>query len=219
VVERRARGAVFQTPKSRAVVALGGCALLVAGCGGGSRQDASEPAGSFQMAVVRASFPAKQSIARPTALELQVRNTGAKTVPNVAVTVDSFNYTSTFAETAANKRPIWAVEQGPGGVAKPAVQSANVSTPGDGQTAYVNTWALGALAPGHTQTFAWRLMPVKAGTYTVNYTVFAGLAGKSKAQLSSGGAVHGRFTVDIAPKPATMHVDPATGKVVPGKFP
>lgn len=171
------------------------------------------------MEVVRASFPAKQSIAHPTALELQVRNSGSKTVPNVAVSVDSLNYTSTFPETAAGKRPIWAVERGPGAVAKPTVLSENVSVPGGAQTAYVNTWALGRLAPGQTRTFAWQLVPVKAGTYTVTYTVVAGLAGKSKASLGGGGPVRGRFTVVIAPKPAVTHVDPSTGRVVPGAFP
>jgi hypothetical protein len=219
VVERRARGALSQAQSALAVTALAACALLAAGCGGGSPQNASEPAASFQLAVVHASFPSKQSIATPTALELQVRNTGASTVPNVAVTVDSFNYTSDYPGLAADKRPIWAIEQGPGPVAKPSVQSQNVSIPGGGQTAYVNTWALGALAPKHTQTFAWHVVPVKAGTYTVTYTVSAGLAGKAKAQLSSGAPVQGHFTVDIAPKPASVHVDPATGRVVPGKFP
>ncbi len=219
MVERRARGALSQAQTALVVSALFACALLVAGCGGGSPQTAGEPAASFQLAVVHAHFPAKQAIATPAALELQVRNTGASTVPNVAITVDSFNYTSHYPGLAADKRPIWAIEQGPGQVAKPPVQSQNVSIPGGAQTAYVNTWALGALAPKHTRTFAWHVVPVKAGTYTVTYTVSAGLAGKAKAQSSSGAPVRGHFTVDIAPKPVTVHVDPATGRVVPGRFP
>jgi len=194
--------------------------LLASGCGGGARQDAHEPAGAFTAQVVHASFPAKQSIARPAHLELRVRNTGAQTMPNVAVTLNSFNYTERpYAELADNKRPIWVVEQGPGAIAKPPVPSQAVSPAGGGQTAYVNTWALGPLAPGHTQTFRWRVMPVKAGRYTVHFIVAAGLAGKAKAQLSSGAPVQGQFTADIAPAPAAKHVDPYTGRIVPGALP
>jgi hypothetical protein len=201
-----------------AAVPLAG--LLTSGCGGGARQDAGEPARAFTAQVVHASFPAKQSIARPAHLELRVRNTGAKTMPNVAVTLNSFNYTERpYPEQADNKRPIWVVEQGPGAIAKPPVPSQAVSPAGGGQTAYVNTWALGPLAPGHTQTFRWRVMPVKAGQYTVHFIVAAGLAGKAKAQLSSGAPVQGQFTADISPAPAAKHVDPYTGRIVPGALP
>jgi hypothetical protein len=194
-------------------------ALLVSGCGGGAHQDAHEQSASYEVKVVHASFPRRQAVAAQTKLELQVRNTGAHTVPNVAVTVDSFSYASNFAELAAAKRPIWAIEQGPGAIAKPPVESQEVSPPGGGQTAYVNTWALGALAPGKTRTFTWKVVPVKAGAYTVRYAVAAGLAGKAKAKLASGEPAQGHFTVDIAGAPPTTHVDPKSGKVVPGVFP
>jgi hypothetical protein len=171
------------------------------------------------MEVVKASFPARQSIARPTSFELRVRNAGARTVPNVAVTLDSFYYTEHFPELAANKRPIWVIERGPGAIAKPPVQSQEVSVPGGAQTAYVNTWALGALPAGATQTFIWKVVPVKAGPHTVNFTVAAGLAGKAKAALAGGGPVRGHVAVEVAPSPAKTHVDPATGRVVPGTYP
>jgi hypothetical protein len=196
-----------------------GSALLLAGCGGGSRQDSHEVARSYQLKIVHSNFPAEQAIARPTRLELAVRNTGSHTVPVVAVTVDSFDYTSDYPELAADKRPIWAIEQGPGATAQPPVETQEVSELGGAQTAYVNTWALGSLAPGHTQTFVWRVVPVKSGTHTVSFAVSAGLAGKAKARLSSGGAVRGHFTVDIASAPPARHVDPATGKVVAGAAP
>lgn len=201
---------------------LGACgvciALLVAGCGGTS-QDAHEAKASFAVQIVRALFPAHQSIARQTGLVLQVRNKSMGTVPNVAVTIDSFAYTDTYPELASNKRPIWVVEEGPGATAKRPVQSQAVSPPGGGQTAYVNTWALGPLAPRQTKTFLWRVVPVKAGTYTVHYTVAAGLAGNARARLLGGGASIGHFTVDIAPRPPATHVDPETGQVVPGAYP
>jgi hypothetical protein len=194
-------------------------ALLLSACGGAARQDSHETARTYDMRIVRASFPAKQSIARPTKLELQVRNTGARTVPNVAVTLDSLQYTEKFPELAADKRPIWAIEQGPGAIAKPPVESQEVSQPGGAQTAYLNTWALGPLPSGQTRTFRWQLVPVKAGSHTVRFYVAAGLAGKAKAQLSSGGPVRGQFAVNVAPAPPSTHVDPATGHLARGAEP
>jgi hypothetical protein len=130
-------------------------------------------------------------------------------VPDLAITVDSFNYISNYPRLAARSRPIWAVEQGPGAVAKPSVQTQEVSTPG-GETAYLDTWALGSLAPGATQTYVWKVVPVKAGFHTVHYTV--------AATLASGGPATGAFEVQIAGAPTATHVDPKTGKVVSGAY-
>jgi len=224
----RGRRRVFLGASGRAGVAPGArvrhgglaagalVALLLAGCGSGTRQDAAEKSATYQMKVLAASFPARQSIARPTRMSLLVRNTGSSTVPNVAITVDSFNYASDYPALAANKRPVWAIEQGPGPIAKPPVETQEVSTPGGAQTAYVNTWALGPLPAGGTRLFTWKVIPVKPGAHTVTYTVAAGLAGKARAQLASGGPVAGRFNVEIAGAPAVTHVDPITGKVVNG---
>jgi len=224
---RRARGRLTQAPGTLLTQAPGGlliagasiAALALAGCGGGTAQDHDEPAANFTMKVLRASFPAKQSIAKPTQFEVQVQNTGARAVPDVAVTVDSFNYTSNYPRLAADKRPAWAIERGPGPIAKPAVNTQEVSQLGGGQTAYLNTWALGRLAPGQTQTYIWHVVPLKPGTHTVHYSVAAGLAGKAKAVLASGAAVQGQFTVDVAAAPAATHVDPNTGLVVSGAAP
>jgi hypothetical protein len=204
--------------------ACGACVALLAGGCGAARQDAHEPKGAFSVQVVKASFPARQSVARPTRLELQVRNTGAQTVPNLAVTIDSFYYTENYPELADNKRPIWAIEEGPGPTPKRLVPTQAVSPPGGGQTAYVNTWALGPLAAGHTQTFLWRVMPLKPGLHTVHFTVAAGLAGKARAladlrSVAGGTLPTGHFTVDIAPQPPANHVDPETGQIVSGAYP
>ena len=198
---------------------LGACAaLLASGCGGGAEQNHGEVKRSYDMRIVSASFPAKQSIARPTSMSVDVRNDSGHVVPNVAITVDSFSYVEKFAELASNKRPIWVVEEGPGTPAKLPVQSQAVSPPGGGQTAYVNTWALGALKPNATRTFKWKVTPVKAGSHTVHVAVSAGLAGNAKATLASGGPVTRSFTAQIAGSPPPTHVDPSTGKVVPGQF-
>ena len=170
------------------------------------------------MKVLAASFPATQSVAKPAEMSIEVQNTGEHAIPNVAVTVDSFNYASNYAKLAANKRPIWVIEQGPGAPAKPPVSTEEVSNPGGGQTAYLNTWSLGRLAAKKTARFTWRVVAVKSGSYTVHYSVAAGLAGRAKAQLASGGPAAGHFTIQIAGAPQITHVDPNTGKVVPGEY-
>jgi hypothetical protein len=193
--------------------------LLVAGCGGGERQDAHETSRSFAVQLVRASFPARQRVSKPSTLEIQVRNSGTRTMPTVAVALNSLLYIEKFPNLAANQRPFWVIERGPGPVAKPPVNTEEVSKPGGGQTAYVNIWALGPLAPGATRTFRWQLMPVKPGKHTVDYAVFAGLAGKAKTRLESGGAAQGRFEVTVERAPALKHVEPSTGRIAVGRYP
>ncbi len=199
---------------------LGACAaLLVSGCGGGSEQNHKEVKRSYAMRITTATFPAKQSIARPTSMSVRVLNESEHTVPNVAISVDSFSYVEKYPELAADKRPIWVVEEGPGTPAKSPVQSQAVSPAGGGQTNYVNTWALGPLAHGQSRTFTWKVVPVKAGSYTVHVAVSAGLAGNATATLASGGAVKKSLSATIAPSPPITHVNPNTGKVTPGSFP
>jgi hypothetical protein len=204
-----------------AAAAFGACAALVAtGCGGGSRQDSGEQARAYRLLLSEVSFQRNQSVSKPTKLRISVHNAGVRTVPNVAVTIDSFSYVEKYPELAANKRPIWIIERGPGTIPVRSVQSQAVSPPGGGQTAYVNTWALGPLASHATRTFEWTVVPVKAGTHEVHYRLAAGLAGKAKAVPPKGGQpIEGVLTADIAPAPPSRHVDPATGRVVAGQFP
>jgi hypothetical protein len=205
---------------ARAALALGallGACVVASGCGGGSPADAGEPSKTFDLEVVRASFPHTQSIAKHERLLISVRNTGDEAIPNLVATVDSFNYASNYPELAANKRPIWVVERGPGTPARPPVETQEVSIPGGGQTAYVNTWALGPLPAHHAETFYWLVVPVKSGAYTVHWAFTAGLAGKAKARLASGGPAGGHFHVVIAPKPPETHGPYAGNKAELGK--
>jgi hypothetical protein len=202
-----------------AAAAIAVAVLAASGCGGGARLDAREPSGTYSMEVVKAAFPAKQSIAKPTVFALRVRNPGSATIPNVAVTLDSFYYTEHYPELASDKRPIWVIEHGPGLRARPPVQTQEISQPGSAQTVYVNTWALGPLPHNGIATFTWRVVPVKAGVWTVHYRLAAGLAGKTHAQLPAGGPVRGQLTASVAPLPPSTHVDPNTGRVVPGTYP
>jgi hypothetical protein len=201
--------------KTALVVILAG--LLAAGCGQAT-QDTHEPTGQYSIKVVRASFPAKQAVARPVALELDLLNAGASTVPNVAVTVVSFYYHSQFPKLAESARPIWIVDQGPGAIPQRPVETV-LNSPGGNVTATANTWAAGQLASGEERTFKWMLTPVKAGNHTLAYAVAAGLHGKASAQLPGGGPVGGRFPVEVAAAPPVNHVNPETGNVEPGPNP
>ncbi|HTA14561.1 MAG TPA: hypothetical protein VK781_06855 [Solirubrobacteraceae bacterium] len=192
--------------------------VLAGGCGG-TQRDAHEPSGTYKVEVLHARFPARQAIARDTKLTLIVRNAGLRTIPNVAVTLDSFYYTSDYPHLAASKRPVWIVNTGPGAVPRRPVQSEEVNPPGGGETAYVNTWALGTLAPGASRRFVWRVTPVKTGVHVVHYAVSAGLDGKSLARLAGGGRAVGRFIAAIAPVPPATHVNPETGQIAAGPTP
>jgi hypothetical protein len=155
------------------------CAALIAGCGGGGeRQDANEPSGDFKVQVIRAKFPDKQSLAKRSRMVITVKNVDTKTIPNVAVTVNSFDQTKNDPSLADPKRPQFIVNRGPAG----------------GDTAYVGTSALGPLKPGETKTFTWDVTAAVAGKYQLKYAIAAGLNGKAKAVLASGGKPTGQFT-------------------------
>lgn len=182
-------------------------ALTATACGGGERQDKNERAGTYDVAIVGAKFPAKQTLAKQTQMAITVRNSGQEAIPVVAVTlgessangvVKGLTERSTQPGLADPERPVWIVDEGPKG----------------GDTAYVGTWALGSLAAGQTKTFTWKLTAVVPGPHTVKYTVAAGLDGKAKAQLTSGGVPSGTFDVNISGKPAQSRVDPDTGAVI-----
>jgi len=172
-------------------------ALLLAGCGGGQRQDAKEPSGTFPVTVVRDSFPLSQHIAKQSRLRITVRNAGSKAIPNIAVTVKGLSTQDPQPGLADPNRPVWIVDSGPRG----------------GDTAYVGTWALGTLRPGATRTFEWKLTPTKSGVYDVRYEVAAGLNGKAKARTSGGQRPAGSFTVRVSGAPADARVNPKTGQV------
>jgi hypothetical protein len=197
-------------------VAAGGAP---AACGGGARQDASEPSGTFPVQVTSASFPASQRLAERTRLVIAVRNTSTnKTIPNIAVTITNPRYGTSvqaFATyldqpgLASHSRPIWIIDRPPG----PCTFSCLAGGPGGAVTAYSNTWALGELAPGATARFEWGVTAVKSGTYRVRYEVAAGLNGKARAVLANGAIPAGTFLVTIHQAPAQSYVT-GSGQVI-----
>ena len=185
--------------RTRTVTGLCAVAVVIAGCGGGTRQDADEPEGTFDVEVVSATFPEKQRLARQERMVVEIRNTDTEAIPNLAVTVrPGFSVRSTRQDLADPNRPVWIVDRGPVG----------------GGTAYTSTWALGALKPGETKRFVWRVTPVRPGRHEVGFQVAAGLDGKAKAQAGGGSRAEGSFDVMISDEPAQARVDPETGAVI-----
>ena len=185
------------------------------GCGSSPRQDVNEPSGNFSVDVPVATFPTSQRLAEKTHLVIAVRNTGTKTIPNVAVTILSPNEGGVAAQAfghliadttqglASRSRPTWIIDRPPG----PCNFACKIGGPGGAVTAYTNTWALGALKPGQTAKFDWGVTAVKAGTHVVEYRVAAGLNGKAKAVLANGSQPTGRFKVTIHSAPAQSYVN------------
>lgn len=194
--------------------------LALSACGGGQNQAATEPSGTFPVAVDTATFPAAQTLSQHAHLVIAIRNAGSRAIPDVAVSI--CNVTCAYpapkgegssagafaadigqAYVANPSRPLWVVDRAPGACG----YSCQNGGQGAAVTAYSNTWALGRLAPGHTARFDWAVTAVQAGRHVIAWEVAAGLNGKAKAVLSGGGAPHGTFSVDVGSQPAQTYVN------------
>jgi hypothetical protein len=217
----------------------GAVSVAVSACGSGPRQDASEPNGNFTVSIESATWPLTQHLAQHTHLDITVRNTGGSTIPDLAVTItDPALKTSvqafgtsidspSYPVLASHSRPVWVVDQGPGSSSTACPAGSELGTaeaysnnyskcqggPGGAVTAYSNTWAVGSVPAGQSRTFDWVLTAVKSGRFDIRYEVAAGLNGKARAVLQSGGAPQGTFHVTIYGKPEQSYVNNA-GQVV-----
>jgi hypothetical protein len=190
----------------RRVAVLVAAVLAVAGCGG-ERQDANAPSGEFGLDVTAASFPERQRISEATTLRLEVENTGDRAVPNLAVVVETAGQEgkapAAFAQDVGDpaladaERPIWVLDEGPGG----------------GDTAYTNTWAVGPLGRGQSRTVEWKLTAIKPGSYTVAWRLAPSLVGD--VSLAEG-RTEGEFAVTISDRPVPARVND-DGEVVRGE--
>lgn len=208
------------TSRSCAMLAGVGATLALSACGGGQSQAVHEPRGTFTVDVRAATFPAAQQISQHTHLVIAVRNSGHKTIPDVAVTVCNVTcafpaptgegtsvaaFASSISQSyvANPSRPNWIVQRGPGRCG----DSCRNGGQGAAVTAYSNTWALGKLGPGRTARFDWALTAVAAGRHTVAWQVAAGLNGKARAVLSNGAPPHGIFVVHVSSAPPRTSVN------------
>jgi hypothetical protein len=193
--------------RGRLAVLVSALALASAGCGA-ERQDADAPSGEFDVEVTDASFPAKQRIAEPATLRLEVANRGDRALPNLAVSVETeprkagqapvaFAQASDEPGLADSGRPVWIVDEGPAG----------------GDSAYDNTWAVGPLGKGQSRTVEWKLTAMETGSYTVAWRLAPALEGDFEL---TGGRTQGEFVVTIADDPVPARVDDE-GDVVRGE--
>ncbi len=190
-----------------ATAATAAVALALAGCGG-SGAPTPESSATYSVAIPVRSFPARQSLAEHVRLQLDVRNEGTRTIPNVSATIETGNRPNGGTVVAfgarlrgqglaSHSRPVWIVDDGPL----------------SGDTAYTNTWALGSIRPGATRRFTWSVVPVRAGDYTLRYRLLGSTTGRSQLRLRNGDAARGSFKVHVSGKPAEVRVTP-DGRIV-----
>lgn len=189
--------------------------IAATGCGGGERQDADEPEGEFPVEVVSASFPERQKLAQSSNLVIAVRNPGRETIPNIALTVDGFNYRKEDPNLADRERPRFAVNGVP--VEIGGFPEAKDAAPRGCDTAYVNTWACGPLRPDARATFRWSVTAVKAGPFRIDWRVAAGLDGEARAVGAGGGeAPSGSFAGSVTSRAPQSRVGEDGRTVVSG---
>lgn len=176
--------------------------LALAACGGGSSSDANETEGSYDVEVTRASFPTEQHLGQTYLLDLGVRNTGDKTIPALTVNVSikgkegegstlPFGIRDPQPELAQPDRPVWVL-------AAHYPKFAGSTAHGGAETSNQKTFDFGPLKKGASADTVWKLSAVKAGDYTLVYSVEAGLTGATKAQTGGGAAPGGSFSVKIS---------------------
>ena len=133
-----------------------------------------------------ASVRARQRLAQRSTMRITVRNAGDETIPNIAVTVDGFDFERTGdGQLADPSRPRFAVNGVP--VEIGGTPDAREDAPRGCDTAFVNTWACGPLAPDAEKEFRWSVTPVVAGPFRIDYRVGAGLDGNARAVTAVAG--------------------------------
>ena len=177
-------------------------AALLGACGGESSSDADEQAGTYDVRVTEASFPTEQQLGQTSLLKLGFRNTGEKTVPALAVTVsvagkegtDSalpFGVSDQQPGLSQSDRPVWVLA-----ATYPRLHGS--SDPGGASSSNPKTFVFGPLEPDKTTKAVWKLSAVKAGKFTLRYSVAAGLGGTAKARTEGGVAPGGSFVTEIS---------------------
>ncbi len=184
-------------------------AALLAACGGSS-SDANQPAGTYHVRVTRASFPTEQRLGQTSLLRLGIRNTGRKALPALTVTISvagkegqasslPFGIRDPQPGLAQPDRPVWVLAQ-------TYPRLAGSSEPGGATTSNRKTFSFGPLEPGATTDAIWKLSAVKAGRFTLLYSVDAGLSGTARAKTTGGVAPGGSFVTEISAVPPDTEV-------------
>jgi hypothetical protein len=206
---------------AKATIATGTAAFAltwgVSACGGGERQDVREPSGNYPVKVTKANFPHRQLLVETSDLQLEIKNVGDQTIPDLAVTIyttpataptsepkarDSFSVRLDQPGLADPNRPVWILEEGYPKLITPGVTLKNLGhAPSAGAAAaQTDTFQFGPVRSGEGKDIVWRVTPVRAGNYTVHYEVAAGLHGKAKAVTDNGGPVKDELAVTVSSK-------------------
>jgi hypothetical protein len=202
----RERGRNSGSPRLRAAatwVAGAALAALLAACGSSDPAPNAEAEArhTYHLAVVRAELPTQQQLGQTSLLRIGVRNTGKSTVPAVTITpsiAGKAGEESTLAFGVRDRqpglsfpdRPVWVLAQG-------YPRLAGSSEPAGAETSGGKTYAFGALKPGETTEAVWKLSAVRAGRYTLRYSVGGGLGGAAKTVSAGGAHPGGSFDVTI----------------------
>ena len=191
-------------------------AALLGACGESS-SDSNERAGTYDLTVTKASFPAGQHVGQTSLLKLAIRNTGKHTVPALTVTVNikgkggagsaiPFAVHDPQAGLANADRPVWVLA-----ATYPRLQG-SADTSG-ATTSNPKTYNFGTVAPRKTVAAVWKLSAVRVGEYTLVYKVDAGVSGEAKAVTTGGVAPGGTLTADISTELPPTEVNGA-GEIV-----
>lgn len=183
------------------LVALTAAALLGACGGGNDSSKREEPTGTFAVKVTEARFPAVQELGQTSLLRLGIRNTGKRTVPGLSATFTiagkqgvtsslPFGVQDPQPELAQPDRPVWVLAE-----TYPRLHGS--SEPGGASTANRKTFDFGEVEPGEEVRAVWKLSAVRAGKYTLLYTINAGAGGNAKAKTDGGVIPGGSFTAEI----------------------
>jgi hypothetical protein len=210
----RLRGATKRIAAGMAALAL---TWTVSACGGGERQDVTEPSGEFPVQVVKERFPARQQLVETSNIELDIKNIGDQTIPDLAVAIHTTPASAATNEAKPRRafdvrldqpgladpnRPVWILEHDYPKLITPGVSLKKIAAApsGGASAAQTDTFQFGAVRPGESKDIVWRVTPVRAGTYTIHYEVAAGLQGKAKAVTAGGTSVKGELAATITTK-------------------
>ena len=199
-----------------ALVAAVGCC---AGCGGGSRQDAHEPEATLPHAGDPGQLPppaggvpagdARNRVAQRRHPDGAQRG-GHRGLADLRLQLCRAGRPDT--------RPIWADRTGPRGDRDPAGGNPGAQPPRGAprpRPRKPGRWAASRPVTAPASCGSWsRSSPVPTRCTSATR---AGLAGKSKVRLAAGSR-RGSLVVHIAGRPPATHVNPETGKVVPGPY-
>jgi hypothetical protein len=202
-----------------AVLAL---AALLSACGGSS-SDSNQGSGTYQVKVTKATFPPKQFVGQTSVMRIDVTNTGEKTVPALAITVNIEGKEGEGAQVpfavhdpqvglANSDRPVWVLA-----ATYPRLLGSN--DPGGATTSSPSTYSFGPVKKGQSVEAIWKLSAVRAGKYAIGYEVGAGLSGETKAETANNVSPGGTFSTEITTALPETEVN-AAGKIVeiePGK--